>query len=174
MSQLCQTGKLQYICYACFPVFEHPCKLLTAKLRICDVKICTVRYCMSQDTWQACLRLADLLPYRLFSSAALLPVVSYLHQAAVAIQEVPTQLLRSTPLQDEASAVQARLPWYHRCGYTLAETPLLAEQSNADKLHCAETAVLLSLSGLCMWCTQDTRSVSLLASRLIQTHKDLS
>ena len=30
MSHLCQTGKLLYICYACSPIFQHPCKLLTA------------------------------------------------------------------------------------------------------------------------------------------------
>ncbi len=87
-SQMCQTRKLLYICCACFPVFQHPCKLLTADLRICNVEICITRYCMIQDwdTCKACLRLADLLQYQLFSTAALLPVFSYLHQAAARCQ----------------------------------------------------------------------------------------
>ncbi len=56
------------------------------------------------------LRLADWLVYLLCSIAALLPVFSHLREAAFAMQKVPTQLLLSVPLQDEASAVQARLP----------------------------------------------------------------
>ena len=47
MSQLCQTRKLLYICYVCFPMRQHPCELLTAKLRIRDVKICRTWYCVS-------------------------------------------------------------------------------------------------------------------------------
>ena len=47
MSQLCQKRKLLYICYVCLPKFQHPCKLLTAKLRIRDIKICRTWYCVS-------------------------------------------------------------------------------------------------------------------------------
>ncbi len=46
-SQLCQTRKSLYTSYACLPMFQHPCKLLTAKLRICDVKICRTWYSVS-------------------------------------------------------------------------------------------------------------------------------
>ncbi len=48
MSQLYQTRKLLYICYVCLPIFQHPCKLLTAEPRICDVKTCRTWYCVSR------------------------------------------------------------------------------------------------------------------------------
>ena len=66
---------------------------------------------------------------------------SHLRKAAFAMQKVPAQLLLSEPLQDEASAVQARLPSYR---YGLQGKPLLVEKSIADKPRCAKTAVLLS------------------------------
>ena len=137
MSQLCQTRKLLYVCCFCYPVCQQPCKVLTAILRICDVKLCIMWYCVSH--------LAGWLYYQLCTIAALLPVFSHLRRAAFAMQKVPTQLLLSVPLQDEAPAVQARLP---RCRYGLQGQPLLVEQSIADKPHCAETAVLLSLPSI--------------------------
>ena len=144
MSQLCQARKLLYVCCVCLPIYQQPCKLLTAIWRICDVKICITWYCVSHLT--KILRLADWLYYLLCSIAALLPVFPHLPKAAFAMQHVPTQLLLSVPLQDEASsAVQARLPW---CRYGLQGKPLLVEQSIADKPHCAKIAVLLSLSSI--------------------------